>query len=241
MIHPVRTRGGSVAKSTGKGTARTPLSLGQIAAAALDVIDELGQQDFSLRLVARRLGVTPMSLYWHVEDRGALLSLVAERVMRRVEVPDVSLDWRERLRQVATGYRDAVRRHPHVAQLIASSMSSMSPGDLAFMESVFAALVDAGVQEDVLVDAYNAYVGALVGFVAVELAEPSTSATWTDRRDRTLAKLDPETLPTLVAHRPLLDGAFGARTTSGLDDPKDKAFHLFLDLYVAGLESGLGT
>lgn len=228
-----------MAKSPGPARPDASLSVERIVSVALDVLDERGLGDFSLRLVARRLGVTPMSLYYHVEDRDTVLSLVAERVMNDIEVPSASLEWPLRLREIAVRYRVAVRRHPHVAQLIAGSLASMSSGDLPLMEGMLAPLVEAGVPERRLIDAYNAFVGAMVGFVGLELAEPSNTEKWQERRERELAQLDSGELPVLLAHRKGLDHAFGTRAQSGMQDPMDSAFHLFLDIYLAGLRATL--
>ncbi|MEO0033734.1 MAG: hypothetical protein RIS94_3492 [Pseudomonadota bacterium] len=54
----------------------------RIVAATVDLLNEAGLDALSLRKVADRLGVRAPSLYWYVEDKPALLSLVAETVFR---------------------------------------------------------------------------------------------------------------------------------------------------------------
>ena len=51
-----------------------------IAAAALNLLNEQGLDQLSLRKLAARLDVKAPSLYWHVADKNALLALLAESV-----------------------------------------------------------------------------------------------------------------------------------------------------------------
>lgn len=48
---------------------------------ALQMIDESGVEQFSMRALARRLQVKPNALYWHVPDLDALVGLVAARLI----------------------------------------------------------------------------------------------------------------------------------------------------------------
>lgn len=56
------------------------LTRDSIAAAALDLLNEQGLDQLSLRKLAARLDVKAPSLYWHVADKNALLALLAESV-----------------------------------------------------------------------------------------------------------------------------------------------------------------
>lgn len=70
-----------------------------IAAAALDLLNEQGLDQLSLRKLAARLDVKAPSLYWHVADKNALLALLAESVFTAclAQIPS-SPDWRAWLR-----------------------------------------------------------------------------------------------------------------------------------------------
>src|ERR1700712_5330870 len=58
-----------------------------IVAASLEQIDKVGVYAFSLRDVARSLGVYPATIYWHVNSKDALLADVAGAVMQEVTPP----------------------------------------------------------------------------------------------------------------------------------------------------------
>src|SRR5512134_425326 len=61
--------------------ARPSLDRAQIVAAALRIVDAEGSDALTLRRLAETLGVTAMSLYWHVRDKAELLELVGQVVL----------------------------------------------------------------------------------------------------------------------------------------------------------------
>lgn len=93
------------------------LTRATIAAAALDVLNEQGLDQLSLRKVAARLDVKAPSLYWHVADKNMLLALLAESIFTDclTKIPACT-DWRDWLRgfgmalwQAQNATRDAGR------------------------------------------------------------------------------------------------------------------------------------
>jgi len=53
---------------------------GDILTTALTLRDDSGGQGLTMRALATRLGVTPMSLYNHVADQAGLLRALSDRV-----------------------------------------------------------------------------------------------------------------------------------------------------------------
>lgn len=100
----------------GKGVARD-----DILTIALNLLDEGGRQGLSMRALATRLGVTPMSLYHHVEDRAGLLRALSDRVYGEVlEGTDGTLDRLAEVRALLVRYHDAVGKHPQLTLAIFS-------------------------------------------------------------------------------------------------------------------------
>lgn len=88
--------------------------------AAIEVIDADGLQACTMRGVATRLGVEPMSLYWHVANKDDLLDGVIAKVLEKVSVaPLDEPDWRRQLSDFATAFRAIILQHPHVGMLLA--------------------------------------------------------------------------------------------------------------------------
>lgn len=93
------------------------LDTDRIAAAGLAVADERGASEFTMRAVAEKLGVTPMALYHHVADKKALVSLVADEVVKEGPLPAPTGDWLEDVWQIARWLREITHAHPAVPRL----------------------------------------------------------------------------------------------------------------------------
>ncbi|WP_291313047.1 TetR family transcriptional regulator [Corynebacterium sp. UBA2622] len=57
------------------------LSRGAITRVALDILDEYGLADVSMRRIATVLGVAPGALYWHIQNKQELISNLAALVI----------------------------------------------------------------------------------------------------------------------------------------------------------------
>ena len=98
----------------GQGIARD-----EILAAALDLLGEEAGQALTMRALATRLGVTPMSLYRHVGDQAGLLRALADRVYAQaLEGLGECADERAQIRALLTRYHHAVGRYPQLTLAI---------------------------------------------------------------------------------------------------------------------------
>jgi len=89
------------------------LSPEKICRAALDLVDERG--DFTLPRLARRLGVSPSSIYHHVQGRPEIIngmrSLISADVLAQDGFPPGEGAWREQVVRWARIYRAALALH----------------------------------------------------------------------------------------------------------------------------------
>jgi len=87
--------------------------------AALALLDEDGDAGLTMRSLAARLGVTPMSLYHHATDRAGLLRALSDRlygaVLQGADQPGEAV---EGIRRLLTRYYDAVVAHPQLTLAI---------------------------------------------------------------------------------------------------------------------------
>lgn len=101
----------------------TRLSAADWSQAALDLIAEEGVQAVAVEPLARRLGVTKGSFYWHFPSRDALLHAALER-WEQVELDEVFsqieavVDPRLRLRELFLRVAHEVRSHIIYAELL---------------------------------------------------------------------------------------------------------------------------
>ncbi|MEZ5097169.1 MAG: TetR/AcrR family transcriptional regulator [Nocardioides sp.] len=126
--------------------ANTPvLTRDQIVAAAIALVDRDGLAALTMRRLAGELGVGPMSLYYHVPDRGALEDLIFDAVLSEVDFSgdDPALDAEERGVRLGHALRAALLAHPHTVP-ITLSRSARTPGQLRPVETMLGILYDLG-------------------------------------------------------------------------------------------------
>lgn len=205
---------------------------------ALAMIDKGGLSAFSIRKVASELEVYPTAVLWHVGSRDRLLGMIVHHVMNPSSMKEHKGPWRDRLQAIAADYRQAVRNHPAIAPLLGADLTSNAGVSLEFIESILAAFADAGVATDRLVESYNAFAGAVIGFVTLELSpEPDDGVQ--DLREQLTQSLEgasPDRFPlTSSLKDQLADKAFVTRWTSGASAPMDKAFNHMVASLINGL------
>ncbi|WP_156325856.1 TetR/AcrR family transcriptional regulator [Nonomuraea sp. SBT364] len=103
-----------------------PLTLDEIHAAALRLVDEGGVDALSMRKLAAELDVNPMSLYHHVPGKEALIQQICVAMADRLELPpDDGTPWQEQLRALALAYHALARAYP---ALFAYAYAHQQPG-----------------------------------------------------------------------------------------------------------------
>lgn len=197
---------------------------------------------FSLRDVARSLGVYPAAVYWHVATRDDLLASVIEVTMADVAPEPGTLSWQDWFRELFSRCRDVIRRHPNVAQLLGGQLvanASLSPG---MVDRILSELVAAGFEDDQLVDMYNVVIATMVGFSALEFAsvptdDPAGWATQLQEKVRSIRALD---FPTLARYLPAMaNKSFILRWQNGTKAPMDSSFKAYVETAIAGMEQAL--
>ncbi|MGL5853229.1 MAG: TetR/AcrR family transcriptional regulator C-terminal domain-containing protein [Phycicoccus sp.] len=227
-------------EDAGRGRSRAPVGLtkADVVVAALELIDEAGLEAFSVRTLARRMGVYPTALHWHGGSRTALVAEVVTYVARSVPVPPDG-DWQVFVRELATAFRSVLHAHPAIAPAFVTQVVNASP-ELPAVDRLLAHLERAGFTGEGLCDVYNTVVGATVGFVGVELATvPADDArAWSARFRADLDTVDPASYPALARSLPQLrNQAFMTRWEGGRDRPLDSSWNTLLDVLVAGLDA----
>lgn len=91
----------------------------EVVERAIGVLDETGLDGLSMRRLAADLGVQAGALYHHFDNKAALLSAVADEILRRGRRPAEVVTWDAELRLLCVELRDAMRGHRDGAALIA--------------------------------------------------------------------------------------------------------------------------
>jgi len=236
-VRSVVPRAGSKKRLARKGD--RPLSRERIIEVALAEIDKAGLDNFSLRNLAKALGVFPTAVSWYVSSRSLLLAEVAQKVLEDIVPPGFHDSWQGYLREFMHRFRHAIRAHPNVAPLIGTQLVANPTVDLEFIERLLSALAHAGLSGVRLVSAYNAVIAAVVGFTTQEFAPVPAEGTvaWQMQiRDR-LKDVPSNRYPQLAKNMKLLGNkAFTLRWQNGTEAPLDASFTSFVDIFMLGLE-----
>ena len=214
----------------------------RIVEEAIALIDDEGLTGFSVRALARRLHVYPTALYWHVGGAKAdLFAEISGSLIATLVMPDeISDDWRETIRILFRRFRARIHEHPRAAPLLGPHIRSNGAPNAPWVEVILHALTKAGFEGNSLINAFNAVVGALEGYVTIELAADGATAgsEWVKAFDKGLEELDPKLFPLVTQHLPqMYNRAFVMRWQSGEVAPIDDGYDFLLETLILGLEA----
>jgi AcrR family transcriptional regulator len=198
-------------------------SVDDVVEAAIALADAGGLDAVTMRAVAERLDVSPMSLYTYVPGKAELLDLMLDAIYLAMPRDRHRAAWRARLRAVADANRALYARHPWAAR-ISPARPPLGPGLMAKYEHELRALDGLGLS-DVEMDAALTF---LLGFVQANAVAaqdhataPGTDAEWWAAAGPLLARLvEPQRYP--LASR--VGGAAGAAQGGAYDAQRAYAF-----------------
>jgi AcrR family transcriptional regulator len=201
---------------------QTPrLDRAQVVGTALRLLNEVGLDRLSLRLIATELDVKAPALYWHFRDKRELLDEMATEMYRRMtalgdEPPGLAPgDWRGRLTATARGLRAGLLSWRDGARVFSGTRFTGDEHGTG-MEAQLSCLVSAGFslpQAATLTTALFTYV---LGFVTEEQgmlvhADDPRPAPDLRERERRLAAT-----PLAAEAGPLVFGDYDARFEEGI-------------------------
>ncbi len=144
-----------------------------IVDAASDLIAAEGFRGLSMRKLGERLGCAAMSLYRHFATKEELLSVLADRLVAEVKLPDPELAWDARITDYFVKVEQLFRHHPELAEISARQHLN-STAAFRGVEMVLGALREAGLDSEQAVSAWYALTFFTAGFAqrrATEHAE----------------------------------------------------------------------
>ncbi|UMR33143.1 tetracycline resistance transcriptional repressor TetR [Massilia sp. MB5] len=144
----------------------------QIVAAALDLLNEVGVDKLSTRLLAERLGVQQPALYWHFKNKRALLDAMNLEIMERAHqrtLPQAGEDWRSFLGENAHSFRRALLDYRDGARLHAGS--EPVPDTLPALDAQLRFLCETGMEMGAAIDLLVTISHYVVGCVLEEQAD----------------------------------------------------------------------
>lgn len=106
-----------------------PLDRQQIVTEAIALLDADGLDGVTLRKLAARLGVQQPTLYWHLPNKAALITAIADAILEqrfpKMVPPKPDEPWQDWLIGLAERLRHALLAHPDGARVISASQLSL--------------------------------------------------------------------------------------------------------------------
>jgi len=167
------------------------MSRERVLDAALALADEVGVAGLSMRKLGAALGVEAMTIYYYVPNKDAVLDGLVERVMTGAFTVDPGAGWRALLRDFAASFRNELRRHPGVLQLVATRPVA-TPEALRTLEAAAAVLREAGFGLREAFHVLNTVAMFTTGHCLAEIDPPGAKPV-------AAPELDPEQFPNVAA------------------------------------------
>jgi len=214
----------STTGSTGRRLDRESVIIG-----AIELADQIGVDDLTIRKLADHLGSKPMSLYHHVANKDAILDAMVDAVYAEIGPVEAGTDWRPAIRARCVRMRDVFRRHRWAVYLVDSrrepGMATLSHHDATISCLYAAGFDDAGVSHTVaFIDAF------VLGFAVQEASLPATSGEEMDELVESIA-VPADVFPGLArfTNGYVMGGEydFGAQFDEGLDLVLDGIEHRY--------------
>src|SRR6185436_5970109 len=150
---------------------RAPLTRERVLHGAIAIADAGGIAALTIRALADKLGVKPMSVYHHVANKDEILDGIVDLVFSEIDLPTTGGDWRTEIRRRATSARAVLRRHSWAIGLM-ESRTSPGPATLRQHDAVIGTLRGAGFSVEMTAHAYALLDAYVYGFALQEAALP---------------------------------------------------------------------
>ena len=155
---------------------RAPLTRDRVLRTAVDLADAAGIDALTIRRLAEQLGVEPMSIYYHVPNKEAILDGIVDLVFQEIEqvvggftVPETDAAWRTTLRTQILAAREVMLRHPW-APGVMDTRAELGLNTARYVDSVVGTLRSGGLSYDLIHHAMHALGSRAYGF-SQELGE----------------------------------------------------------------------
>lgn len=207
---------------------RTRLTAGRVLSGALELADDIGIADLTIRRLADALGVKPMTIYHYVPNKEAIIDGMVDLVFSEIEDPDPALDWKPAMRRRCESARVVLARHPWAVAYM-ESRTSPGPATLSHHDAVLGCL-RRGMSLEMTAHAYALLDAFVYGFALQEASLPATGGDdMAELADSILDQFPPGKYPNLVE--------FTADHALQPDYDFKKEFSFGLDLVLDGLEA----
>jgi TetR/AcrR family tetracycline transcriptional repressor len=138
-----------------------------VARTALQILDEYGLPDLTMRRLAAALDVQPSALYWHFPNKQTLLAELADRIVTAAGRERDESDATPGARDAAAALRDALLAYRDGAEVVSTTLA-LGLGSSAARDGLAAAIVADDFDADIAERAATALLHFVLGHVSHE-------------------------------------------------------------------------
>jgi len=151
-------------------TGTSTLGPDTIVTAALQLMDERGEQELSLRNLAEELKVSPGAINYYFRSKDDIRRAAYLRVVSELTLPTDGT-WTEQLERLVYDFRALCHRHRHVAPYL-MEQHPPTPQEVRVYDYILTLMQEIGVPEDQLWHTTSHLIDTVLGFIYRELTGP---------------------------------------------------------------------
>ncbi len=174
------------------------LTRDEILGAAIEMADAGDLERLTMRLLAKKLQVSAMSLYAHVADKDEILDAIIDHRLRESGLPPLSGDWLGWMGDVADRLRGMLVANPALLDRYARRPVGVTAA-LDRMEASIAVLRRAGFSARDAIDTFAAVHTYTIGFAALEASRLGSFRATARSSASPLTEADPGYWPAFFA------------------------------------------
>lgn len=133
----------------------------------MQILDEFGLPDLTMRRLAAALDVQPSALYWHFPNKQSLLAELSDRIVAPIESSPRDGEWPDRVAGTASALRRALLAHRDGAEVVTSTFA-LGLGSPLARDQLARAVAAGGFEPDVASTAATALLHFVLGHVLHE-------------------------------------------------------------------------
>jgi len=211
------------------------LSKTRIVEAAIEILDNGGEDVLTFRALAARLATGSGAIYWHVADKNDLLAAATDHIVASVMADAVrGSSPQDVIRTMALGLFDAIHTHPWVGGQL--SRNPWQYAVLRMLEGIGRQVQALGVPEHAQFNATTALMSFILGLAGQYAAGARLFPHNTDRKEIRKAVL--ETVAEKWMRLDPAEHSFVRQVAKMLPEHDDREqFLAGIDLILAGIES----